>query len=105
MDFEKIGARIRNKRLELKLTQEKLAEKTGLTETYIGAIERATSKCSIDTLANLSQVLNISVDYLLFGITVNNVDTRFSDIINSLPKDKQNLYIEICEAIADKLKK
>ena len=105
MDFEEIGARIRNKRLELKLTQEKLAEKTGLTETYIGAIERATSKCSIDTLAKLSQVLNISVDYLLFGTTINNVDTRFSDILKSLPKDKQNLYIEICESIADKFKK
>ena len=105
MDFEEIGARIRNKRLELNLTQEKLAEKTGLTETYIGAIERATSKCSIDTLAKLSQVLNISVDYLLFGTTINNVDTRFSDILKSLPKDKQNLYIEICESIADKFKK
>ena len=29
MDFNKIGERIKNKRLELNLTQEKLAEKAG----------------------------------------------------------------------------
>ena len=105
MNFSEIGARIRSKRLELKLTQEQLAEKTGLTDTYIGAIERATSKCSIETLVKLSKVLNINMDYLLFGTTVNNVDIRFSEIIKSLPKDKQKLYIEVCESIADKFKK
>lgn len=35
MNFEDIGLRIKNRRKELKLTQEKLAEKTGLTDTYI----------------------------------------------------------------------
>lgn len=50
MDFKEIGKRIKDKRIELNLTQEQLAEKTGLTDTYIGAIERATSKCSIETL-------------------------------------------------------
>lgn len=105
MDFNKIGERIKNKRLELKLTQEKLAEKTGLTETYIGAIERATSKCSIETLVKISQSLDMNMDYLLFGTTVNNINTRFSEIIKSLPKDRQTLYIEVCESIAEKFKK
>ena len=50
MDFKAIGKRIKNQRIELELTQEQLAEGTGLTDTYIGAIERATSKCSIETL-------------------------------------------------------
>ena len=46
----------------------------------------------------------MNMDYLLFGTTVNNIDNRFSEIIKKLPKEKQNLYIELCEAIADKLK-
>ena len=104
MDFKEIGKRIKEKRIELKLTQEQLAEKTGLTDTYIGAIERATSKCSIETLVKISQTLDINMDYMLFGTTTKNVDNRFSEILKSLPKDKQNLYIELCEAIADKLK-
>ena len=104
MDFKEIGKRIKDKRIKLNLTQEQLAEKTGLTDTYIGAIERATSKCSIETLVKISQTLDINMDYMLFGTTTKNVDNRFSEILKSLPKDKQNLYIELCEAIADKLK-
>ena len=76
----------------------------GVSDTYIGAIERATSKCSIETLVKISQTLDINMDYMLFGTTTKNVDNRFSEILKSLPKDKQNLYIELCEAIADKLK-
>lgn len=104
MDFKQIGDRIKNKRIEFGLTQEKLAEMVGVSDTYIGAIERATSKCSIETLVKISQTLDINMDYMLFGTTTKNVDNRFSEILKSLPKDKQNLYIELCEAIADKLK-
>lgn len=104
MNFKDIGARIKDKRIELKLTQEKLAELVGVTDTYIGAIERATSKCSIETLVKIAQVLNIDMDYMLFGTTVTNIDNHFSKIMKKLPRDKQNLYIELCEAIADKLK-
>ena len=104
MDFNEIGKRIKNKRIELGFTQEQLAERTSLTETYIGAIERATSKCSIETLLKISQALNMNMDYMIFGTTINNIDNRFSEIMKKLPKDKQKLYIELCEAIADKLK-
>ncbi len=104
MDFKQIGDRIKNKRIELGLTQEKLAEMVGVSDTYVGAIERATSKCSIETLTKIAKVLNMNMDYMLFGTTVNNADCRFSEIIKELPKDKQNLFIELCEAIADKLK-
>ena len=101
MDFNEIGKRIKNKRIELGFTQEQLAERTSLTETYIGAIERATS---IETLVKISQALNMNMDYMIFGTTINNIDNRFSEIMKKLPKDKQKLYIELCEAIADKLK-
>lgn len=105
MNFEDIGLRIKNRRKELKLTQEKLAEKTGLTDTYIGAIERSSSKCSIETLVKIANALNLNMDFLLFGTTVKNIDLRFSELINKLPKEKQQLFIELCEAIAEKLKK
>ena len=85
MDFKQIGDRIKNKRIEFGLTQEKLAEMVGVSDTYIGAIERATSKCSIETLVKISQTLDINMDYMLFGTTTKNVDNRFSEILKSLP--------------------
>ena len=72
--------------------------------TYIGAIERSTSKCSIETLANLANALELNVDYLLFGITPNNCDTTFSKIIATLPQSNKQLFINLCEGIAEKLK-
>lgn len=104
MNFEDIGKRIRKRRLELGLTQEVLAEKIDVTDTYIGAIERSTSKCSIETLANLARVLDLNMDYLLFGITPNNCDISFSKILNTVPQKNKQLFINICESIAEQLK-
>lgn len=104
MDFGAIGKRIRKRRLELGLTQEALAEKIDVTDTYIGAIERSTSKCSIETLANLARVLDLNVDYLLFGITPNNYQATFSKMLDTLPQNKKQLFLNLCEGIAEKLK-
>ena len=40
MDYQALGKRIREERLKLHLTQEKLAEDIGVSNTYIGLIER-----------------------------------------------------------------
>ena len=100
MDFVGMGKRIRSRRLELKLTQERLAELTNLTDTYIGAIERATSKCSLETIVTIAKTLNLDMDYLLFGITSKNIDSIFSHNLDKLPNDKKDLYIELCDSIA-----
>lgn len=103
MDYSAMGKRIKKRRLEKSLTQAQLAEKTSLTDTHIGAIERATSKCSIETIVAIAKELDLNLDYLLLGINTSNVDTHFSDLIKKLPKDKQNLFIELCDAIIEKL--
>lgn len=103
MNFEDIGKRIKKRRLELGFTQEVLAEKIDVTDTYIGAIERSTSKCSIETLASLANALDLNVDYLLFGITPSNCDITFSKMIDTLPPANKQLFITLCEAIAEKL--
>lgn len=99
MDFVEIGKRIKLRRLELKLTQERLAELVNLTDTYIGAIERATSKCSLETIVNIAKVLDLDMNYLLFGITEKNVNSIFSNNLNKLPPDKRELYIKLCNSI------
>ena len=104
MDFVEFGKRVKQRRLELGYTQEKLAELTDLTNTYIGAIERATSKCSVETVVKLANVLNLDIDYLLLGITPNNIDCKFSEMLHSLPSKRRSLFIDLCEAIYEKLK-
>ena len=40
MDYTRLGKRIKEERLRLNLTQEKLSEKVGISTAYLGQIER-----------------------------------------------------------------
>lgn len=40
MDYVQLGSKVREQRLKKELTQEKLAEKCGISSSYIGIIER-----------------------------------------------------------------
>ena len=84
----------------MKLTQERLAELTNLTDTYIGAIERATSKCSLETIVVIAKTLDLDMNYLLFGITSKNVESVFSQTLNKIPLNKKDLYIKLCDSVA-----
>lgn len=65
MDFEKLGKRVREERLKLRLTQEELSEKVGISSNFLGQIERGDRKLSVDTLVSLANALEVSVNYLL----------------------------------------
>ena len=101
INYKEIGNRIRQRRKELKLTQEKLSEILEITPTYISEIERGTGISSLATITKLSKVLKIDLDYLVFGISDTNIDKTFSKILNKIPKENQKLYIDICENIAN----
>lgn len=101
INYKEIGNRIRQRRKELKLTQEKLSEILEITPTYISEIERGTGISSLATITKLSKVLKLDLDYLVFGISDTNIDKTFSKILNKIPKENQKLYIDICENIAD----
>lgn len=104
LNYIEIGKRIKIKRKELHLTQEKLSEIIDVSPSYIGEIERGSSICSLATLTNIANTLNASLDYLVLGITKDNADNMFTDILNSIPTQNQKLYIDLCENIADTLK-
>lgn len=104
LNYKEIGKRIQAKRKEIKITQEKLSEIIDVSPSYISEIERGSSICSLATLTNIANTLNASLDYLVLGITKNNADNMFTDILNSIPVQNQNLYISLCENIANTLK-
>lgn len=104
INYKEIGKRIKIKRKEANLTQEKLSEIIDVSPSYISEIERGSSICSLATITNIAYTINASLDYLVLGITENNADTVFTNILKSLPERNQNLYINLCENIADTLK-
>ena len=61
-----IGARIKAARKELKLTQEQLAEKVGVSRICIMTIENSDDpNMTVKTAKALSRVLGKSLDFLL----------------------------------------
>ncbi len=62
-----IGKRIRERRQELKLTQENLARALGLTPQHISGIEQDKRSPSLSSLAKLAEELGVTVDYLVTG--------------------------------------
>jgi transcriptional regulator with XRE-family HTH domain len=56
---------LRNARTKQRLTQEKLAEVTGLHRTYVGSVERGERNVSIDNIERFAAALGLPLEELL----------------------------------------
>jgi len=63
--LKELARKIRNRRVELNLSQEKLAENCGFDRTYISLLERAKRNPSYLSLMKLSRGLEIEINVLL----------------------------------------
>jgi transcriptional regulator with XRE-family HTH domain len=54
------GRTVRQKRLDLGLTQEGLAEKSSLHPTYIGSVERGERNIALENILSLARALECS---------------------------------------------
>lgn len=67
INYHEMGSRIRKQRELLGYTREQLAEKLNVSTKFCSDIELGVKGVSIQTLAKLTDLLNISADYILFG--------------------------------------
>ena len=59
-----LGETVRAERIKAGLSQEQLAEKADLARNYIGNIERAEYKVTVEALARIARALKLSVSDL-----------------------------------------
>ena len=76
MDYVDMGKRVRKQRQLIGLTQQELAERIGVSTSFVGHVERGTRKASLETLVALSNALGVGVDYLLAGSLHNGPDEK-----------------------------
>lgn len=57
----KFGDRVREERIKLHLSQEKLAEKANVHRTYIGMIERAEKNITLKNIEKISKALGVPI--------------------------------------------
>lgn len=102
MDKAAIGARIKEARVTKGITQEQLAEKTGVNTTYVSDIERGAKFPSLSLFIKIVDELGVSSDYILCGEIEAGKNCVYDDITKKLEKltPKQRLSVlEIIETL------
>lgn len=59
--------RIRNLRMQRGLTQQAAADQLGIGDGFLSRVERGLKGCSPELLARISELYNVSIDYLVLG--------------------------------------
>lgn len=102
--------RLKQARLNKKLSQQDLEKLSNVHYTNIGRYERGDAKPSVEVLNRLAQALDVSPDYLLNGTLENKAGTALTDErllilfkkIERLPEDRKNLLCEFLDGFVFK---
>lgn len=98
-DLPGIGKRIQNRRKQLSLTQEQLAEMMNVSIQMVSNLERGNKAIRIDNLINLSRILDVSTDYILTGKeTTEDIQVLTSRIAQLPEKERKMLemLVDFC---------
>lgn len=108
IDYKAIGQRVRDARLKKQMTQEELAEKTGISTSYASAIETGASKVALPTLIQLARALDTTVETLLYDVTpasVQKYDLEAKEILEDCSEGERKFLINLLKAAREELKK
>lgn len=104
LDFTIIGQRIKEARLNKKLTQEKLAEKLDVSVAFLSRIERGAITINLKRLSEICSILGVSEGEILNGALPSSsqyLSQEFSDLLKNCPPDKLKLIYDIAKLIVN----
>ena len=106
MDFRYGGKAIHLARQNKQLTQEQLAEQTGLTPNTVSRIERGLLTPSVEKLCDICNALGTDADSILAAYIQADTVRRWTptnERIQQLPMDKQTIVQNVLECLLDNL--
>ena len=101
MDYYKIGQKIRKYRKAMGMSQEQLAEKVGISTTHMSHIETGNTKLSLPVLVDISKVLEVRTDDLLFdapsekGLSIK----ELTDILETCTAEETRVITDMAKAL------
>ena len=106
LDYGKLGMRIRQVRKAKGWSQNRMAEKCGISMSFLGHIERGSRIMSLETFVSICQVLDADADALLWGeahpsdavLDMWNTSDKKPDGKNT---DSYAMYIRIMKSVAE----
>ena len=103
IDYKEIGARIRSERRKQNLTQEQLSEKAGISESFLGLIERGGRTLSIETMVNLANALNLSIEFIISGeynYRPGMIPSEIHDCLKQMTGSQRRVFVSIMKTLA-----
>jgi len=86
---KQVGQRIRNYRVQLGLSQEKLAELSGVHPTYIGQVERGEKNATLESIEKIANAL---------GLPLSNLFEKLDECTN----EQRNIPLECYNLLSSK---
>lgn len=103
INYHTVGLRVRRFRLERKITQEELAFRINTSAAYISNIERGRKKPSLEKLAEIAEVLGVTLNDLIYsassGYSISNKE--LNEMISLCTPEKQQLLFKSLSTIIE----
>ena len=102
LDYTIIGERIKLARTSKELTQEKLAEKLGVSVPYLSRIECGDAFINLKRLNQTCEILGITEGEILNGVSTNSINylsENFATLLKDCPPEKLKLIYDISKVI------
>lgn len=95
---EEIGMRIRDRRIELGMTQTELAQKLGYTNrSMVSLVESGKRSLDVDQIRPLAKALELSIDDLLDGPS--SVDDQLTETLSKLTPDQKEAALRFLQSM------
>ena len=102
LDFARIGKKIKELRIERRLTQEYVANMADVNTSHISNIENNRVKISLSTLVHVCNALSTTVDYILADEYVSPSSVLEQEILHELQScsdETKNQVLKIIKAL------
>ncbi|MBP2656601.1 MAG: hypothetical protein H6Q73_4170 [Firmicutes bacterium] len=106
INFKLIGRRLKESRMQKRMSQAELAEKIDMSVSYISHIETAKKRASLESLVRIANVLGITVDCILNGNQTSDpaeYRTDFVQLLEGCTSDEKRIMYEIALAVKKSL--
>lgn len=98
--YKEIGQKLREERERLNLSRGQFAEIIGLSDYYVGQLERGERRMSLQVLIKIATSLHVSLDNLILG-----KNNYCDSCVNDISESYDNTYNKTWNEIQSLLKK
>lgn len=107
INYKLLGEKIKERRKELRITQEQLANDLLVNPSHISNIENARSYPSLTALFTISNSLKCGIDYLIGEqytyekevVTSENIDKKLTKALQYCSRDKKEKVLKMIEIL------